>query len=633
MVLEQDIVPFFEWLPASLLFFAIVALGVFLLALIGGYLIAAVRNGPQGALRVVGHVVGSAGRDLRQLSLRRVLAMAQLAFKESIRRYVLIVFVVFLVLLSFGAWYLDVETDSPGPLYISVVLKATNFLMVLLAIFLSAFSLPADIKNKTIYTIVTKPVRPWEVVFGRILGFGAILTLILAGMCLTSYIFVRRGLQHRHTVETATVETDEKDRTTAETSRNSHHRHELYVEAVRDKDGNISGYSGATDARHGHVHRVTQTDPQDPTTISNGPPVGQLEARVPIYGRLRFLDRKGLPAEKGINVGKEWTYRGYVEGRTLSAGIWRFTGLKSRDFPDGLPMEMAIRVFRTYKGEIERGILGSWTMVNGDPRVQAAAKNPDPAAKRVFDPDTAVRTTLKYFQAQEFSPASFTIPRTVEAEMLDGSVREVDVFESLVHEGRVEFKVQCEEPAQYFGMAAADVYVRAADRYFAWNFVKGYFTVWLQFMVVIGFGVMFSTFLTGSVAMLATLGCMVLGYFSETIFRVATGQQEGGGPIESMVRVFTQKNLTADLEAGEVGNRMIEMTDAVSMFFMQAISHVMPNFRDYAESGGINTARFLAYGYDIPAGLMGQHIVMALGYIIVVACAAYFFLKTKEIAA
>ena len=36
------------------------------------------------------------------------------------------------------------------------------------------FSLPADIKTKTIYTVVTKPVRPGEIVLGRIVGFSLV---------------------------------------------------------------------------------------------------------------------------------------------------------------------------------------------------------------------------------------------------------------------------------------------------------------------------------------------------------------------------------------------------------------------------------------------------------------------------
>jgi hypothetical protein len=632
MVLEKQIIPFLQWLPNSLAFFLLVAAGICLLALIGGFLMASIRNGPVEATKIVFQVIGSAWTDFRQTSFRRIFAMARLAFKESIRRYVLIVFVVFMILLSFGAWYLDVNSENPAALYISVVLKATNFLTVLLAIFLSAFSLPADIKNKTIYTIVTKPVRPWEIVFGRILGFGAILTLILAGMCLFSFVFVKRGLNHRHAVDVASVQTDESGRVTGMTTRNRNHRHEFYVATIVDDEGNTS-YEGATDARQGHVHRVTMTDPDDYNSIAIGPPTGNLEARVPIYGGLRFLNRKGELAEKGINVGKEWTYRGYIEGSTLSAGIWHFQGLKPREFPTGLPIEMAVRVFRTYKGEIERGIAGTWQLVNGDFRVQQAAKSSDPEAKKGFDPDTAVATTRQPFIAQEFTPASVLVPRTVECEMLDGSIREVDLFESLVSDGHLELKIQCEERAQYFGMASADVYVRASDRFFWMNFIKGYFTVWLQLMVVTAFGVMFSTFLTGSVAMLATLGCMVMGYFSSTIFQVATGELEGGGPVEAVIRVFTQKNLMVDLGIGKVGDFLVKAFDAVSLFFMRALSSMMPNFRDYAESGGINTARFLAYGFDIPPNLMGQHILISLAYILVVSSAGYFFLKTKEIAA
>ena len=126
------------------------------------------------------------------------MAMAGLAIRESLRRYVLVVFAVFAVILLFAGWYLDVDSDNPGRLYISFVLRTTNFLVILLAMFLSTFSLPADMKNRTIYTVVTKPVRGWEIVMGRIIGFAAIGTMILVLMCLFSYVFVIRGLKHSH---------------------------------------------------------------------------------------------------------------------------------------------------------------------------------------------------------------------------------------------------------------------------------------------------------------------------------------------------------------------------------------------------------------------------------------------------
>ena len=62
-------------------------------------------------------------------------------------------FGVFLLILLFAGWFLDANSNDPAPLYLSFVLTATTYLVLLIALFLSAFSLPADIKNHTIYTM------------------------------------------------------------------------------------------------------------------------------------------------------------------------------------------------------------------------------------------------------------------------------------------------------------------------------------------------------------------------------------------------------------------------------------------------------------------------------------------------
>ena len=69
------------------------------------------------------------------------------------------------------------------------------------------------------------------------------------------------------------------------------------------------------------------------------------------------------------------------------------------------------------------------------------------------------------------------------------------------------------------------------------------------------------------------------------------------------------------------------------MKVMRAASQVMPNFSDFGENGGMNTSRFLATGFDIPANIIGQHVTIALAYFLVAVCVGYFFLKTREIAA
>ena len=287
---------------------------------------------------------------------------------------------------------------------------------------------------------------------------------------------------------------------------------------------------------------------------------------------------------------------------------------------------MSIRVFRTYTGEIERGISGSLVLQNPNPALK------DPQARRQMDKDTAVKSKPITFTAIEFTPESLPIPRRIEAEMIDGSYREVDLFDSLAHNGDLDLVVQCDERSQYFGLAKTDVYIRAADRQFWWNFVKSFITLWLQMVIVTAFGVMFSTFLTGSVALVSTIAVIVMGFYAKMIADVATGETLGGGPIESAIRVVKQDNMVSELDAG-IMTLVIKGFDAVAMQLIRGVSFLMPNFGAFAESGGINTASFAAYGFDIPSSLMLQHVCIMLAYVFLATCAGYFFLKTKEIAA
>ena len=52
---------------------------------------------------------------------------------------------------------------------------------------------------------MTKPVRSGEIVLGRVLGFVAVITVLLIGMCFVSYMFVDRGMQHEHAVRPDSV--------------------------------------------------------------------------------------------------------------------------------------------------------------------------------------------------------------------------------------------------------------------------------------------------------------------------------------------------------------------------------------------------------------------------------------------
>lgn len=616
MDFESDIPDFFRWLGGDLshpgalqtLFMALVLLVVG--GWVFGFLVSAIRRGPVEGFYAVWRTIFSGVSDLAQTSIRRTMAMATLAVQEAVRRKVLVAFAVFVVIMLFAGWFLDVKSDNPAKLYLSFVLTASNYLVLLLALFLSAFSIPTDMKNKTIYTIVTKPVRATEIVFGRIIGFSLIGTAILGSMCLVSYLFVVRGLSHQHRVETSETSkaADGSTLVTGETTLDGHHRHTFELRA----DG-----EGETNVVMGHRHMLHRAGDDPNAPIEIGPPVEMLQARNPIYGQLRFLDRTGRPSETGgISVGHEWAYRSYIEGGSEATAIWTFENLVGERFPEGFDIELNIRAFRTHKGNIERGVRGRMFL-----------KNPNPSA-------TFRRSEYIPFVSKEFRIDRHPMPRRIKAEDSSGNMEEVDIFEALTDNGKLEIHIQCTDPGQYLGMARPDLYILDQEGSFSANFVKGFIGIWLQMVLVTTFGVMFSTFLSGPVALMATLSSIVVGFFGEFIQRVTLSTitpdslkaAQGGGPIEALIRLVVQANLQTELEIGYWPNLIVKRVDFVFMQAMSLITVILPNYEDFS------TADYVAYGFNIAPGVMSIMMLRTLAYFAVVSLIAFFFLKTREVA-
>jgi hypothetical protein len=621
MALERGIPDFLIWLlgdqkHASLLdpttwgfLFGTMAicLLLFVIAPFISFVLLSLQYGPSEAFYYVARSIYTAvTEDLPRFSPRRTFAVARLAVQEAIRNRVLVGFGIFILLLLVAGLFLDVQNSNPSRVYLSFVLTSTNYLVLLMALLLSAFSLPNDIKNRTIYTVVTKPIRASEIVLGRTFGFAAVSTVVLVCMGIISYGFVRRGLSHDHEVDLASiVEETAKDgtpMTRGETTFDSHHRHTFTLDA----DG-----KGKTNTVQGHWHNIERTADGK---YRVGAPQGNLIARAPVYGQLIIYDRDGKPG-KGINVGNEWEYRGYIEGgtpgvTTKAHAVWTFNGITKDKYPNGLPLELNLRVFRTYKGDIERGVLG-----------ELVVRNPNSDAK-------VRRSGPIIFESKEFVSDSRLIPVELNSE-IGGSAGagKINLFNDLVDNGKVEVELRCVDPAQYFGVAEPDVYLRPGDASFEMNFVKAYLSIWLQMMLVTAFGVTFSTFLSGPVALMASLSAIVLGMFGQFVRDIATGAAYGGGPIESFIRIITQQNVMTDMEINAILNKIIKGLDGVLMHLMQAATYILPDYTRF------DTTEFVASGYNIFGSLVGEQLVMALVYFTVVSIAGYFFLKTREIAA
>ena len=607
MVLEQDIPRFAAWIWPAVVTFLLTAGLASLFVGLAAWLVQAARTGPLDAGDRVYRGILTGLRDLAGTSPGRVRALARLAIQEAVRRNVLVVLAVFAIVVLFAGWFLDPTSVNPGRLYLGFILGASNFLVATVTLVLAVFSLPADIKSKAIQTVTTKPVRTGEIVLGRVLGFSIVGTVLLAVMGLAGWAFVVRSVQHDHELAAGSLR------------------------EIRDDEGGLVGYEGRTGAgrghRHfvrldaegngiaenaqGHRHRIAARADGEAVAYDVGAAVGILEARRPLRGRLRFLDREGKPAAKGISVGAEWAYRQFIEGGTAATAIWTFDGIREESFPDGLPLEMTIRVFRTYKGTIKEGIHGTVQLQN---------------------PSNKLRSEAIPIVAREFTIEELRIPRRLNTVLADGRVEEADLFRDFVSDGRVEVWLQCLEPAQYYGVAQADFYLRLGSGSFAWNYAKGCLGAWFAMLIVTALGVMFSTFLSAPVALVASVAVLLVGQFREFIARLFQSQltgdatiAPGGGPIESLYRIVSQTSITLELDPTPAVQAM-KLVDMVLLAPMRVAAGIFPSLST------LGTGDFVAGGFDIPGDLLAAHAAETLAYVAAFCIAGAFCLRAREVA-
>jgi ABC-type Na+ efflux pump permease subunit len=131
----------------------------------------------------------SAIRDISEISLRRVWALAALTAREAIRRKALLVFGLFALLFMFGSWFLSgggEKADIQIQRHVVFVFTVITWLVLPVVLMLACWGIPEDIKARSMHTVVTKPVRRVEIVLGRMLGFGMITTLVVAVMAIAA---------------------------------------------------------------------------------------------------------------------------------------------------------------------------------------------------------------------------------------------------------------------------------------------------------------------------------------------------------------------------------------------------------------------------------------------------------------
>jgi len=608
-------------------------------------------------LKVVAQVL----RELVALRWRRIYSIALLTITESNRRMWApwVVITVFLVVLSFTHWFLTPPRAAEmGRLFVGTLTLLCSLLLTVMVTLLTPLSLPNDIQSQTIYTVVSKPVRRIELIWGRMLGFMTIVTVLVLVFGGISLLYLKR------TVGGAIAAT----------------------EARADKEAK----------RNNHAQAKHLREEADQLRV-------RMQARDPVMGSLTFLDSKGTPHLQGIDVGQEQTRRSHIEGNTPASAIWQFGVLRDpydpqliidRRIPvsrlltpdtieayldniENLKSEIALAENAQTQGELPSAELTKLTSTlarnreelknaesayqkmtaesnDYETRAKAAeaagraseaetlrrqaaslhsppisfemtfnvyrttkaagdAKVGDPvlAEMIVSNPNTDYKATHNIFPVREY----YTNSQTVPAAILAGS------------RGALKVEIRCLSPTQYLGMAENDLYILATAGQFGPNYMKGLFGIWLQTLVLTSIGVFAGTFLSWPVALLTTVAFFVAGQAAFT-FLVELSRQSlvGGGPFESLIRLLTHDNQMTEL-APTLTVVIAKTFDAIVMPVMSRLVYLVPNFT------ALDVSNTVADGFEVSWSLMAANLLLALAYALPFSIAGYFVLKNREVAA
>ena len=214
---------------------------------------------------------------------RRLYAIALQSITEATRRMWApwVVIVLFAVILAFTHWFLPASQQRPaelGQIYVGTLTLLCMLLLTIMVTVLAPLSLPQDIQMQTIYTVVSKPVRRLELILGRVIGYMVIVSFLTLIFGVISLVYLDRNIGRTIdaiTAQAITLEETDPDRA-----------------------------------------RVLEEQADQMRT--------RMSARLPIKGSLTFLDSRGTPQIKGVDVGQELEYRSHIEGATEASATWTF---------------------------------------------------------------------------------------------------------------------------------------------------------------------------------------------------------------------------------------------------------------------------------------------------------------------
>ena len=339
---------------------------------------------------------------------------------------------------------------------------------------------------------------------------------------------------------------------------------------------------------------------------------GLLTCRVPVYGTLSFLDRGGVPAEKGINTGDVWEFRSYIEGATAARAKWEFQNIdeSALDAGGNLHLENQFVAFRSYKGDMKRQLLFDFKFINPEKAVA---------------PGQPLTFTTEARQISEFRGVTDKINRKLGR---DGDEKTYDLINDFVkQDGSLTVEVSCIDREQYLGMARPDLFIRKPDQPFWLGYAKAILGIELMMILVAIMAVTASTFLKGPIATVLTFCLLMLGGEDSHKFmdELVGGGFKGGGFLESIYRILTHMNPTTDLPDNPAFGGM-RIFDSGLTSFLWLCKQVIPRLQYF------NMSEYVSNGFDVPwdASVIPS-LLVTVGYLIPCVLLGYFALRIREL--
>jgi ABC-type transport system involved in multi-copper enzyme maturation permease subunit len=550
--------------------------------------------------------------SVSRLKWRRIAALARLSLKEAFRKRVVWAFSVIALIPLFAGWFLDSKPEDQLRNYIRVVYWSLPPLFLLVAGWLGAFSIPTDVKNQSIHTIVTKPVERFEIVLGRFLGYGILLTVGLALLSVIGVLYVVRGVREEARQESMTA------------------RMPIFADSLEFYPGFIRQDGTRDKSKQESVGREWS-----------------------------YRSYIGGP---GPGSPPQWA-------------IWSFNSLPSYYPSSPVYFEYTFDIFRLTKGTEDRGVYTTFTFVDGrlsimdgikQTREKVLAERNKLLAAANKTAEDKEEQGLSKAEVQQWQVAEleeiqkklisqflyYDVPRqevidyhtlTLGGENKDQVGRHLALlFSKLAERDRQEprqaqggqppppalnvlVSVDQESAAQKLGVAKRDLYVLAAEGPFWANFFKGIFGMWCTVMLVLGIALAASTYLSGIISFLVTMFLLGMGFFKDYIQDIASGAV--GGPMDSLVRLVTRKQAANPLDPSPTTS-LINAIDEVYKVFMKGFLNIIPDVDRY------DLHLYVANGFNIPwmPVLLLDNLLALLAYLVPCAVLAFYLMKFREVA-